>query len=163
LGAAGAAAFALLALPSFAFVPAGHRGVVYEWGGGVNHAERGEGLTLVIPWVQTVRLMSVRTQKMFSAKVFSQSADLQEITVVASINYHVLPSAAAELYQEVGPRYPETVIQPAVYQRMKTAVGRIKAEDFALSREALAQTVQAQLTEQLAGYGIVVEYVEGDR
>src|SRR3990167_2149631 len=67
LAAAGAAAFALLALPSFAFVPAGHRGVVYEWGGGVNHAERGEGLTLVIPWVQTVRLMSVRTQKMFSA------------------------------------------------------------------------------------------------
>ena len=49
--AASAATIVLLVIPSFGFVPAGHRGVVYEWGGGVSMGERNEGITLLVPWV----------------------------------------------------------------------------------------------------------------
>lgn len=150
---------AFVVVPAIGVVPAGHRGVVYSWTGGVSPSERGEGVTLLIPWLQHLTKTSVRTQKVFSSKVFAQSLDLQEITVVASVNYHVRPDYAAELYQEVGPQYQSTVIQPALFQRTKAAVGLVKAENFASSRSGLATTVQEQLESQLAGYGIVVEYV----
>lgn len=159
IAAAVLAVGAVFIVPAVGVVPAGHRGVVYEWSGGVNPTERGEGFTLLIPWVQHMTPLSVRTQKVFSDKVFSQSKDLQEITVVASINYHVQADKAAELYQSVGPLYPETVIQPALFQRTKAAIGQIIAEDFAKNREALARTIQAQLEAQLVRYGIVIEFV----
>src|SRR3990167_1147357 len=159
IGAAGLIGAAAVLVPAIGVVPAGYRGVVYEYSGGVNPTERGEGVTLLIPWVQHLRNFSVRTQKVYSDKVFSQSKDLQEITVVASVNYHVQPSKAAELYQGVGPDYQNITIQPALFQRTKAAIGQVIAEDFAKARERLSQTIQAQLTDQLAGYGIVVEYV----
>lgn len=150
---------AVVVVPAIGVVPAGYRGVVYQWNGGVDSRERGEGVTLLIPWLQHLTTTSVRTQKVFSNKIFAQSLDLQEITVVASVNYHVRPVEAAELYQEVGPQYPSIIVQPALYQRMKAAVGQVRAEDFALSRGEIALAVQAQLESQLAGYGLVVEYV----
>ena len=157
--AAALAAAAVFVVPAVGVVPAGHRGVVYEWSGGVNATERGEGFTLLIPWAQHMRSISVRTQKVYSDKVYSQSLDLQEITVVASVNYHVKSDQAAELYQEVGPLYPATVIQPALFQRTKAAIGKVYAEDFARARERLASTIQKQLTTQLSSYGIAIEFV----
>lgn len=159
IGAAGLIGAAAILVPAIGVVPAGYRGVVYEYSGGVNATERGEGIALLIPWFQHMRNTSVRTQKVYSDKVFSQSLDLQEITVVASVNYHVKPDQAAELYQEVGPDYASITIQPALFQRMKAAIGKVIAEDFALRRDKLALTVQAQLTSQLSSYGIVIEYV----
>lgn len=159
IAAATLAGVALLVVPAIGIVPAGHRGVVYEWSGGVDSAERGEGITLLIPWAQHMYVTSVRTQKVYSDKIFSQSLDLQEITAVVSINYHVRASEAADLYQEVGPLYPSTVIQPALFQRTKAAIGQVKAEGFAQRRAALAATIQKQLTKQLSSYGIVVEFV----
>lgn len=158
-----AAAASLLAavviVPAIGVVPAGFRGVVYRWDGGVDPRVRGEGVTLITPWLQHLTISSVRTQKVYSDKIFSQSADLQEITVVASVNYHVEPAQAAKLYQSVGPEYASIVIQPALFQRTKAAVGQVEAENFALNRSKLAGTILSDLTEQLSGYGIVVEFV----
>jgi regulator of protease activity HflC (stomatin/prohibitin superfamily) len=159
IGALVALLAAVFLVPAIAVVPAGNRGVVYRWDGGIDPNARGEGVALIVPWVNHLTTVSVRTQKQYSDKVFAQSADLQEITVVASVNYHVEPNKAAYLYQHVGPQYASTVIQPALYQRTKAAVGQIKAEDFALQRDNLANTIRRQLKEQLKGYGIVVEYV----
>lgn len=156
---AGVGVFAALIVPSLGFVPPGHRGAVYEWSGGVSPSERSEGITFLVPWVQRMTLVSVRTQKVFSSKVFAQSLDLQEITVVASVNYHVDPARAAELYQSVGPEYRQTVIQPALFQRTKTAIGLVRAEDFASNRAPLAEEIQRELAAQLKVYGIIVEFV----
>ena len=150
---------ALAIVPAIGVVPPGSRGVVYSADGGIQLAERGEGFTIVVPWAQKLRIMSVRTQKVYSAKIFSQSRDLQEITVVASVNFHVDPAKAADLYRNVGPAYQDTVVQPALYQRLKAGVGQINAVDFAVQRDALARTVERQLTDQLGQYGIIVEYV----
>lgn len=150
---------AFLIVPAIGVVPAGSRGVVYQWDGGVSHRARGEGVTFLMPWLQHLTTMSVRTRKLYSSKIFAQSADLQEITVVASVNYRVDPAEAPRLYQGVGLEYASTVVQPALYQRTKAAVGQIQAINFAVSRDKLAKTIQRQLTTQLAGYGIVVEYV----
>lgn len=148
-----------IVIPAIGIVPAGYRGVVYSGAGGVLESERGEGFTIIIPWFQHMQLMSVRTQKFFSDKIYAQSEDLQEITVVASVNYHVDPSRAAELYRDVGPDYAQTIIMPALFQQTKAAVGRVHAEDFAANRTELADEIRSAIASQVGHYGIVIEYV----
>jgi regulator of protease activity HflC (stomatin/prohibitin superfamily) len=150
--------FAALVLPALVITPPGHRAVIYNLGGGVNPVERGEGLSLVVPYVQTARMVNIRTQ-VFLAEVLPQSSDLQEVTVPIAANFHVNGTRAAELYQSVGLAYTETVIAPAVFQLVTQEVGQFKAIDFAKSRALLAKAVHTALRDRLSKYGIIVESV----
>lgn len=154
-----AAAFALLVVPAVAVTPAGHRSVVFSAAGGCGERERAEGVSLVAPWVQHATPVDVRTRRFYTDQAFAQSIDLQEITVKLSVNYHVDPARADTLLCGVGAEYEQTVVAPAVFQLVKAEVGLGLAEDFAANRARLATSVQDALTAQLAGYGIVVEYV----
>jgi regulator of protease activity HflC (stomatin/prohibitin superfamily) len=149
---------AVVVLPALVITPPGHRAAIYNLGGGVSSQERVEGLSLVIPWIQSARMVNVRTQ-VYEAEILPQSLDLQEITVPIAVNYHVDPLLAAELYQDVGLAYEGTVIGPAVFQLVTQEVGQFIAEDFAKNRAALAGAVHRALEERLSTYGIVVEWV----
>ena len=147
-----------LILPALVITPPGHRAAIYNLGGGVNPVERSEGLSLVIPYVQTARMVNVRTQ-VYQVEVYPQSKDLQEVTVPVAVNYSVNPDQAAELYQKVGLLYPQTIIAPAVAQLLTQEVGLFLAQDFAQSRAALAEAVHKALEARLAPYGVNVESV----
>jgi regulator of protease activity HflC (stomatin/prohibitin superfamily) len=149
---------AVLVLPALVITPPGHRAAIFDLGGGVSPVERGEGLSLVVPWFQTPRMVNVRTQ-IYSVEVYPQSLDLQEVTVPVAVNWHVQPDQAAELYQAVGLDYARTVIAPAVLQLVTQEVGQFKAIDFAQSRAALAEAVHKALQDRLGHYGIQVESV----
>ena len=148
-----------LIVPALAVVPAGHRGVVYSAAGGISEVERPEGFSVVVPLLQHVYSMNVRTQRFFTDKAFAQTKDLQEVTLVVSVNYHVVPDQAAELYRAVGTGFSETVVAPAVLQLVKERVGLVEAADFAAQRAVLASDIRSALGLQLEGYGIAVEYV----
>lgn len=148
-----------LIVPALAVVPAGSRGVVYSAAGGVSEVERPEGFSFVVPLLQHVYSMNVRTQRYFTDKAFAQTKDLQEVTLVVSVNYHVDPDQAAELYREVGTGFAETVVGPAILQLVKERVGLVEAADFAGSRAVLASDIATGLVSQLGGYGIVIEFV----
>lgn len=165
---------ALVTVSSLAIVPAGTRGVVYSAAGGVSANERPEGFSFLIPLAQHVVPFNVRTQVWRTDKLgtrngaaapieptgaFVQSHDLQEITVYMSVNYHVDPSMAAELYQSVGPDFATTIIGPATFQLAKERIGLIEADAFASQRAALASDIRDALNKQVGGYGIVIEYV----
>lgn len=149
---------AVLVLPALVITPPGHRAAIYNLGGGVSPNERMEGLSLVIPWVQSARMVSVRTQ-VYEVEVYPQSLDLQEVTVPVAVNYHIKADRAAELYQGTGFLYEHIVISPAVDQFVGQEVGLFRAIDFARNRAALAQAVALSLEERLAPYGIVLESV----
>lgn len=151
-------AFTLIVPPALAFVPAGHRGVVYSLGGGVSAEERPEGLSLVVPWFQHVTPVNVRTQVYSYNEFYAQSSDLQEIKVPIAVNVHIDPDRAAEIYQEVGLNYGDTVIRPAIDQHAKAAIGRVTAEDFPQNRDELAVSIVEAVSGQLAEYGIIVDY-----
>jgi len=139
--------------------PPGHRGVIYSQSGGVQTSERVEGLSFVIPYIQSAVQMDVRTQKFFTPEAFSQSSDLQEITVHVAVGHHVDPTLAAELYRDVGRGYDIVLIRPLVNQFVKAEVGQIRAVDFAQERDRIASNIQTALATELAPYGIVVEWV----
>ncbi len=152
-------AVAAVIVPAIVVTPPGHRAAIFNLRGGVSDVERGEGVSLILPYVQTARMVNTRTQVFTNAEVFAQSSDLQEITVHVAVNYHVDPDQAAELYQQVGLGYELTIIQPAVLQLVKQEVGLIKAADFAVNREPLARAVERELEDQLGPFGVGVEFV----
>lgn len=149
----------LLALSAVVVTPPGHRGVIYSSVGGVHQTERVEGVSFIVPVLQTATQYSVRTQRYTNTEVYSQSSDLQEITVELSVNYHVDPTEAAKVHETLGKNYEKTVIEPAVLQLTKEAVGTVKAVDFAQNRNALAGSVLEKMQARMSEYGIVIESV----
>ncbi len=143
---------------SLAFVPAGHRGVIFDQGSGVQQQVKGEGLTVVVPFWQNVQNMNVRTQ-VYEYESFVQTLDLQEVTLPIAINYKVVPDQASELYQEVGQSYVAVIIAPAAFQASTEAAGKIEAAFIAQSRAELAQSIAIILAPQLLSHGILVEFV----
>ena len=151
----------LLVLLSLVVTPPGHRGVIYSATGGVSATERGEGLSFVVPILQTAKQISVREQRFFTDNGFAQSKDLQEITVHLAVGWQIMPTRAAELYQEVGAvvDVATVLVTPAIGQFLTQEVGLIEAEDFALSRAALAASILAELRAELEPQGVNVLYV----
>jgi regulator of protease activity HflC (stomatin/prohibitin superfamily) len=149
---------ALLTALTVAWVPAGHRGVIFDQGQGVLQEEKGEGITLVIPLWQRVHNLNVRTQ-VYEYESFVQTEDLQEVTLPIAINFVIAPDSAAELFQEVGFDYVETIIAPAAFQASTEAAGKIVAASIAQSRAELAADIGSIIGPQLADHGILVEYV----
>ena len=149
---------ALIFTATLAWVPAGHRGVVFSQSDGVQEQELGEGVAIVLPFWQRVHNVNVRTQ-VHEYESFVQTLDLQEVTLPIAINYSVDPNAAAELFQEVGHEYVATVIAPAAFQASTEAAGAIEATSIAQSRAELAASIATILTPQLESHGIIVEYV----
>ena len=151
----------VLVLLSLVVTPPGHRGVIYSATGGVSATERGEGLSLVVPILQTAKQISVREQLFFTDAAFAQSKDLQEITVHIAVGWQILPTEAAELYQDVGAvkDVASILVEPAIGQFVTQEVGLVVAEQFAQERANLAAAILADLQAELEPQGVNVLYV----
>ena len=151
-------AVGLTVAATIAYVPAGHRGVIMDGGSGVQAEELNEGWSPVIPFWQRVHNVNVRTQ-VFEYESFVQTRDLQEVALPIAINFSIFPDQAAELFQEVGHGYVETIISVAAFQASTEAAGQIDAESIAQSRAELVASIATILRPQLASHGIRVEFV----
>ena len=141
LAAAVVAVLLLLSTHCFwVVVPAGHRGVVLQFG--AVKGVMGEGLHFLLPVVQKVELVDVRVQKT-ETEAAAVSRDLQTVRSLIAVNYHIDLPAVGDLYQRVGMRYAATIIAPAVQECVKAVTAQYTAEQF--------------VTERLQPYGIVVD------
>ena len=103
IGAVCALVLIAVASSCFTVVKAGHTGVVMTFGA-VEDKVMSEGLNFKIPFIQSVVQMNNRTQKTETEGTAS-SKDLQIISYVVAVNYHVNDSSSASLYQNVGMDY----------------------------------------------------------
>jgi regulator of protease activity HflC (stomatin/prohibitin superfamily) len=135
-------------------IPAGYRGVLLRFGavGGV----LGEGIHLIVPSVNTVELLEVRTQKE-EAQSSAASKDLQTVSATIALNFHVEPTAVGRLYQKVGLDYRSRVIDPAVQESLKVVTARYTAEELIRLRDKVKGEVQSDMTQRLRAYDVVVE------
>lgn len=145
----------LLLLPAIVVTPPRHRTVIYSAVGGVLDAPRPEGVSFVVPWVQTPVSYDVGLVRWYSEEVYAQSIDLQEITVVVSVNHRLDPDATPDLHRRLGRGYADILITPMVQHVVKREVGLVRAADFAQNRQVLADAVQAELEAVLVPWGIV--------
>jgi regulator of protease activity HflC (stomatin/prohibitin superfamily) len=135
-------------------VPAGYRGVLLRFG--AVQSVLNEGMHIIVPQMQTVELMEVRTQKE-EAQSAAASKDLQTVTTTIAINYHVAADGVGNLYKNVGKEYKTRIIDPIVQESLKAVTARYTAEELIRLREKVKTEVEADITRRLQPYNIVVE------
>lgn len=140
---------------TFAFIAAGHRGVLLTYG----HVEDRilpEGLSTVTPYVNQVVPISVQTQ-LFKAVASSASADLQIVTTEVGVNYHIESTKVNAIYQNLGLDWESRVIQPAIQEAVKASTAKYTAEELITKRAVVKEAIDQQLKEKLSPYNIIVE------
>ena len=140
-------------LGCIASVPAGHTGVVTTFGK-VEDNNFDAGFNMKAPW-QKVVMMDNRVQKA-STSLACFSSDIQEVSVLYTLNYQIDKSNAQEIYKTVGISYYDTVIVPNIAEAVKVVTARYTAEELISSRAELAETIEDVLTESLSKYNIQV-------
>lgn len=150
-------AIVLIAVASscFTVVKAGHTGVVMTFGA-VEDKVMNEGLNFKVPFIQSVVQMNNRTQKTETEGTAS-SKDLQIISYVVAVNYHVNDSSSASLYQNVGLDYGSVIIVPAIQESIKAVTAQYTAEELITKRQAVGDQIKTALSEKINQYGITVE------
>lgn len=144
-------------LNPFVIVNAGERGVLLQFGR-VEQQILEEGLHAIIPWVQTVKKLSVRIQKQdISAE--ASSKDLQEVFTDVALNWHILPEESNLIFQQIGDERAviERIINPAIEEVLKAVMARYTAEEIITKREDVKAAVDQLLTTRLTNYHIKVD------
>lgn len=136
-------------------VPAGHRGVLLRLGR-VTGEVKGEGLYAKVPFIDTVRIMDCRIQKE-QVQTECSSKDLQTITAILALNFRVQAEHCQDVYQNIGMRYLETIVAPAMQEGVKAAIAQYTAEELVTKRETVRERMTELLSQRLAPLGIKTE------
>ncbi len=148
----------LLLLGCLVVIPAGKRGVVFNIFAGVQKAPLAEGMHIIMPVVNQVTVMSVRT---FKKEVGAEagSKDLQQVSAVVTLNANLNPEAVSTLFQEVGTDYVGKIIEPAIQEVVKRATAQFTAVELVTRRDVVKSIITEGLTEMLKKNEIVVTEV----
>jgi len=142
---------------SVVIVQAGHRGVVL-YVGAVENRVLGEGVHFIIPFAEQVIQLEVRTLK-FEANATAASNDLQEVATVIALNYHIDPSKANIIYQQLGADYADRIIAPTIQESVKASVAKFNAEQLITQRETAKGVIAQAIRNTLSARDITVETI----
>jgi prohibitin 1 len=144
-------------IASIAYVPAGHVGVLTLFGR-VTGEVLPEGTHLVFPF-KTNHPLAIRTQELKeTASVPSEEGLI--ITLDTSLLFRLDSTKANEVYQKIGPRYVEVVVEPTLRSAIRTSTAAHNANAlYTGAREEVAKQVQKELEEKLGPRGIIIEGV----
>ena len=125
------AAIAILLLTvvfgSWYTIDQGERGVQLRYGAIAGIAE--PGLNFKLPFIDTVKEVSVQNQTIIYQSVESYSKDQQSATLRISVSYHVPEASVEELYSQYGTidKMVERLISRRVPDEVKNVFGRYTA------------------------------------
>src|SRR5438105_289081 len=142
---------------SVVIVQAGHRGVVL-YVGAVENRVLGEGVHFIVPFAEQVIPLEVRTLK-FQANASAASNDLQEVATVIALNYHIDPSKANIVYQQLGADYADRIIAPTLQESVKASVAKFNAEQLITQRAIAKGVISQAISNTLSARDITVENI----
>lgn len=149
---------ALALFPGFHSVPAGHRGVILEFGKPIGIAL--EGLYVWTPyWRQSVIDIPVQTLKFEDPHAESASKDLQRVAAKIAVNYHLDASKADEIYKTLSISWEDRVIRPALQEVVKATTAKYTAEELITKRPLVQTEIKDDMIERMKVYGIIVETI----
>lgn len=135
------------------FVPTGYTGILTTFGK-VEDTTLDAGLNIIAPWQRIVKLDN-RSQKV-EIQTDAFSSDIQQVQVVASINYCIDQQTAHTLYKTVGKNYYDNVVLPRILENIKAVFAKYSAENLIANREDLSTEIVAAMRTDMADYGINV-------
>lgn len=138
-------------------ISTGHVGVVTLFSrvtGEVLH----EGIHLISP-LKSVTELSIRTQTREETATVPSNEGLI-LNLDTSVNYHLRPDRAAEVFQNVGPRYDQILIEPAFRSVIREVTAAHSANAlYSAGREEVTQAIFSAMQSELGKRGIEVEMV----
>ncbi|MFQ5510010.1 MAG: prohibitin family protein, partial [Leptospirillia bacterium] len=162
IGPTGILAIAVVAILflgfNFAFetVGAGERGVVFSKFGGVKDQVLSEGLHFKIPLVEDIIPVDVKVQKA-QTRAAASSKDLQTVSSIFAINYHVAGDRVHVVYQDVGTDFKSRIIDPAVQEAVKAITAQYSAEELITKRPQVRNDIKEMLRDRLAQFNIILD------
>ncbi len=143
----------IVIVESITTVPTGYVGIKTRFGQ-VQDDTIQEGLNMKIPFVEQIVKIDCRTQKL-EYTMEASSKDLQKISQIKiAVNYGVDKQRANILYKEIGEDFKSIIIEPAIYETMKSAIANYTAEELVTKRQEVSNMAQETLTERLQEKGI---------
>ncbi len=138
----------------FVQIDAGHVGVVTRFGA-VTGVSFEQGLHAKTP-IDDVTIMDIRVQK-DEVRAAAASRDLQDVTTIIALNFHLDPSKAASVFQQVGLSYKERIVDPAIQEAVKATTASFTAEELITQREKAREQARALLASKLERFNILVD------
>src|SRR3989338_3959012 len=131
---------------SISIIEAGERGVVTFFGKPVRII--GEGLNFKTPIAESVAVIDVKTQKI-ETKASAASKDLQSVSGIIALNYHLAPDGVLSIVQNIGIAYQYRVIDPAIQEAVKAATAKFTAEELITKRFVVREEIKQTLSQKL--------------
>lgn len=134
-------------------VPTGATGIVTTFGK-IENITLDAGIHFMSPWKKVIK-MDNRTQKQ-AIEMQCFSSDIQEVSVIYTVNYQINKDNAQEIYRTIGVEYFDKIVMPKTLEAVKSIFAKYTAEDLIASRAALSKEIEAILVPGLASQNIQI-------
>lgn len=140
---------------SFELIGPGERGVILTLGK-VEDRIMLEGFNFKFPFIQSVKVLDIKIQKE-EVNVSAASKDLQTVTTIIALNYHLEANNVNKLWQGVGRDYKVRIIDPAIQEAIKAITAKYTAEELITKRPLVRDDAKTILSERLNREFILVD------
>lgn len=148
----GVIAVVILFFCSMTVIPTGKIGVKTQFGA-VKGQTLEAGLHFKMPFIQSIKKINCQVQKK-ELDVSAASKDMQTVTSKISVNYSVDMSKATKLYKEIGLKYEDVILAPAIQETMKSVTATFTAEQLITKRTEVSLKIEQELTDKVSSKGI---------
>lgn len=145
----------LFIIGGFRTVKSGQVGIKTRFGKIVN-TNLHEGINIKLPLIEKIIKMNVRVQKI-EVETASASKDLQDVNMKLAVNYRVDGTKAVSLYKNVGEKYEDIVLSPAIQESIKAVTSQYTAEELITNRSEVSKKCMKELQEKVKSYGLTID------
>lgn len=147
----------ILTISSITTVPAGNVGVVTMFGRVTGDVLQ-PGIHFINP-LKKVNEMVVRTQSLKESAAVPSNEGLV-MNLDTSLVFHLNPEKAAQVYEKLGPRYVDAIVEPTLRSAVREATASHSANAlYSSARQEVQNQIRAALKRDLGPRGIEVEEV----
>ena len=124
--------------------------------GSVQNETLTSGLHLKTPFVCRVVDVNNKIQKV-EVEADSTSKDLQSVNSTLAINYRLSSEASARMYRDVGLKYEDTILHPAIEESAKSVMAKYRAEELIQKRSEVSSAIRDEISSKVGEYGLVID------
>ncbi len=145
----------------FVVIPSGYVGVKLTLGK-ASPEELKPGLHLILPLLQRVEKMSVRTHSYDLTggnSINALSKDGLTINVELTTLYKIMPDKAAEIYIEYGLLYEDRIIKPVIRSAVRDVIATLDSAQVYQERSLIQQRIADQVRKELEKRFILLDEI----
>jgi len=151
----------LIVAPPFVVIPSGYVGVKLTLGK-ADMEELPPGLNFIIPGIQRVIKMSVRTHSYDlrgANSINSLSKDGLTINTELTVLYKIMPTKAAEIYVEYGLDYEDKIIKPVIRSAVRDVIATLDSSQVYQERELIQKKLMESVSKELEKRYIILDEI----